>query len=334
MVFRLMKPRHQMWIGLIALGMVAVVRAFAFGTELAPGAAIGSGEPVAPLPPVPELDKAKIRLGGRLFHDPILSKRQTLSCSSCHDLSTGGTVRLQRTIGYDGRMHAFNAPTIFNVGNNYRLGWRGKYTSLTIQNENVLLDRNLMANDWQTLVPRLTADVYYRTRFRMVYGTTPSRDNILDALVTFQQSLTTPNAAFDRFLEGDTDAITAKQQYGYRLFKTYGCVSCHQGSNIGGNMFQIFGVFADPTTSQPATAEPPPSPLDYAEGDWETFRVPSLRNVEVTAPYFHDGRAWTLHEAVSIMGISQLGRDLDENEIEAIVSFLESLTGDYNGKRL
>lgn len=289
-----------------------------------------------PLPSAPRLNAAEVELGKTLFNDPILSRRQMLSCASCHNLKAGGTVALKRTIGYNRQMHEFNAPTVFNVGNNYRLGWRGKFTSLAVQNENVLLDRNLMANDWETLLPRLSANSFYRARFKAIYGKSPDRDSVLDALVVFQRSLVTPNAPFDRFLKGDVNAISQQQKRGYDVFKSYGCVSCHQGSNIGGNMFQIFGVFAPP---EPAGHAAPPAgilpwPLAGPNEDREVFRVPSLRNVEVTAPYFHDGRASSLSEAVAIMGRSQLGRELAENDIAAIVEFLKSLTGDYNGERL
>lgn len=293
-------------------------------------------EALFPLPPAPRLDLAKAALGERLFYDPILSKRQMISCSSCHDLSTGGTIHIKRTVGYDGRMHDFNAPTIFNTGNNYRLGWRGKFTSLVVQNESVLLDENLMANSWEALLPRLAANEYYRAQFKASYGKLPDRESVLDALVTFQRSLVTPNAPFDRFLNGEKDAISAQQKHGYELFINYGCVSCHQGSNIGGNMFQIFGIFADPETKMPANAQSvlPHRPLTNIDEEGDVFRVPSLRNVEVTAPYFHDGRAETLPEAVAIMGRSQLGRELADSDIAAIVDFLKSLTGDYHGKRL
>ncbi len=291
---------------------------------------------LSPLPTSPRLNAAKVELGKNLFYDPILSKRQMLSCASCHNLRTGGTVPLKRTIGYDGRMHQFNASTIFNVGNNYRLGWRGKFTSLAAQNENVLLDQNLMANDWQTLLPRLAADNGYRAWFKAIYGKSPDREGVLDALVVFQRSLVTPNAPFDRFLEGEVDAISPKQKRGYEIFTSVGCVSCHQGSNIGGNMFQIFGVFAPPETASVATPSTDVSrwALKTANENQEVFRVPSLRNVEVTAPYFHDGRAASLSEAVAVMGKSQLGRELAANDIDAIVEFLKSLTGDYNGERL
>ncbi|MDK1374750.1 MULTISPECIES: cytochrome c peroxidase [unclassified Sinorhizobium] len=293
-----------------------------------------SGSALSPLPPPASLPPAKVALGERLFHDPMLSGREKLSCSACHNLETGGTVPLPRTIGYDGQVHAFNAPTIFNVGNNYRLGWRGRFTSLAVQNEAVLNDRGLMAANWTMLLSRLTRDQSYLAAFRRLYGAPPSRETVLDALVTFQMSLTTPNAPFDRFLMGDKAALTPVEKDGFRLFIEYGCVSCHQGANIGGNMFQIFGVFGSPD----AEGLPKPSDLDKrlqaTEGEDSVFRVPSLRNVEVTAPYFHDGSAATLRDAIAVMGRSQLGRELSQSDIANLEAFLKSLTGEYNGKRL
>lgn len=289
---------------------------------------------VSPLPPPPILPPEKVALGERLFHDPILSGREKLSCSACHDLKTGGTVRLPRTIGYDGQVHAFNAPTIFNVGSNYRLGWRGKFTSLIIQNAAVLNDRGLMAANWPKLLSRLTDSPDYHASFHQVYGGPPTQETVLDALVAFQMSLVTPNARFDRFLLGDEGALNSKEKDGFKLFIEYGCVSCHQGANIGGNMFQIFGVFADPDASEIAVNANLDERLQASEGDETVFRVPSLRNVEVTAPYFHDGRAATLREAIAIMGRSQLGRDLSQSDIANLEAFLKTLTGEYNGKRL
>jgi cytochrome c peroxidase len=280
------------------------------------------------------LNPAEVALGERLFHDPILSGAGKLSCSSCHDLRTGGTTPAPRSIGYDGRIHAFNAPTIFNVGNNYRLGWRGKFTSLAAQNEAVLLDPGLMAAQWPSLLSRLNWSSDYLAAFRQLYGGAPTRESVLDALVQFQMSLATPNAAFDRFLSGDNGALSSAGKQGLKLFMDYGCVSCHQGANIGGNMFQIFGVFGAPD----AEALPTPAEIDarlqLPDREEDVFRVPSLRNVEVTAPYFHDGRTATLRGAISVMGRSQLGRELAENDVEALEAFLKSLTGEYDGKHL
>lgn len=289
---------------------------------------------LSPLPPPAILSPGKVALGERLFHDPILSGREKLACSDCHNLETGGTVRLPRTIGYDGRIHAFNAPTIFNVGNNYRLGWRGRFTSLAVQNEAVLKDPGLMAANWPLLLSRLADDPGYLAAFRQLYGMPPSREAVLDSLVTFQMSLATPNAPFDRFLMGDKGALTAIEKDGFRLFLEYGCVSCHQGANIGGNMFQIFGVFGAPDAEELSLPSDLDKRLQATEGEETVFRVPSLRNVEVTAPYFHDGSAVTLRDAIAVMGRSQLGRQLSESDIANLEAFLKSLTGEHNGKRL
>ncbi len=315
----------------------------AFGISLAGGGvgmyagatSANPREPLAPLHSAGVLDPSKVSLGSALFSDPILSSKNKLSCVSCHDLSTGGTINMTRTVGYNGRMHRFNAPTIFNVGNNYRLGWRGDFTSLEDQNERVLLDENLMAATWPMLLARLRANQVYSSAFQRIYGHQVERGDLLDALATFQRSLTTPNSAFDKYLGGETHALTTNELNGYRLFKDFGCASCHQGSNIGGNMFQKFGIFSGPPA---ANAENDGDlgrfTLTGKEADKGVFRVPSLRNVAVTAPYFHDGRVSTLAEAVSIMARSQLGRTLTPNDTESLVAFLNTLTGEYNGQKL
>ncbi|MBY3088333.1 c-type cytochrome [Rhizobium laguerreae] len=291
-------------------------------------------EALLPLPDAPQLDPGRVELGKRLFHDKLLSKRREVSCSSCHDLATGGTIHAARTIGYEGKMHAFNAPTIFNVGNNYRLGWRGKFTSLVSQNDAIIHDSNLLAMDWPTLLSRLNSDRSYADAFSLRYGGAAERENVLDALVSYQRSLATPDAPFDRFLKGDKKAITPLQKHGLKLFTEYGCVSCHQGSNIGGNMFQIFGVFGEPGAETFPTPEDLDARLDAADRNVDVFRVPSLRNVALTAPYFHDGRTATLRDAIAIMGRSQLGRRLTESDVDALEAFLNSLTGVYSGKKL
>ena len=297
---------------------------------------VASQGPLAPVRIVPTLDVGRVELGKQLFSDKILSSKQAFSCASCHDLTKGGTVAVSRTIGYRGKMHRFNSPTIFNVGNNYRLGWRGDFTSLEAQNEKVLMDENLMAIDWDTLLRRLEFHPMYSVRFQQLYGTPADRSNVLDALATFQRSLTTPNAPFDRYLQGDTLALSADARQGYELFQAYGCASCHQGSNIGGNMFQKFGIFTEPVADGDAVDDGDLGrwTITGADRDKGVFRVPSLRNVEVTAPYFHDGRTETLREAVSIMGRSQLGRDLTRQDLTALVAFLKSLTGEFEGKSL
>lgn len=289
-------------------------------------------EPITAIEPPPILDSQKVSLGEQLFSDPILSGKNELSCSSCHDLEKGGTAPLKRTIGYNGRMHRYNAPTIFNVANNYRLGWRGNFTSLKDQNEEVLLDPNLMASDWTSLSIKLEGS-RYRSLILGIYGREPSRDDVLDALVTFQRSLATPNSRFDQYLKGDSRALSQEEVKGYELFKNYGCVSCHQGSNIGGNLFQKFGIFAPPIANPDPTYDGDLGRFTITgkPQDKGVFRVPSLRNVAITAPYFHDGRADTLTQAVNTMARNQLGQDIEPNDVELIVDFLKTLTGEYKG---
>jgi cytochrome c peroxidase len=308
-----------------------LLSSIASARSLSDGGAVNR-EPITVIEPPPVLDSQKVTLGQQLFNDPILSGKNELACSSCHDLEKGGTAPLKRTIGYNGRMHRYNAPTIFNVANNYRLGWRGNFTSLRDQNEEVLLDPNLMASDWATLMPKLKGS-QYRPLFVSIYGRDPSADDLLDALVTFQRSLATPNSRFDRYLKGDSRSLSQDEVRGFELFKNYGCVSCHQGSNIGGNLFQKFGIFA------PAMANPDPTydgdlgrfTITGKPQDKGVFRVPSLRNVALTAPYFHDGRADTLPQAVRTMARNQLGEEIESDDVELIVDFLKTLTGEYKG---
>jgi cytochrome c peroxidase len=229
----------------------------------------------------------------------------------------------------------FNVPTIFNVANNHRLGWRGHIKSLAAQNEKVLLDPNLMDMNWETLIPKLDGSAAYQTQFKEAYDAPPTKEAVLDALISFETSLSTPDAPFDRYLRGDTGVLSATQIRGYQLFRDYGCVSCHQGANVGGNMVQRLGLFSSGTTGRDYFDPSPDMAVDSGNAAAiQVFRVPSLRNVAVTAPYFHDGRVQQLPQAVSQMGKLQLGRDLSATDVEALTAFLQSLTGRYQGKSL
>ena len=188
---------------------------------------------------------------------------------------------------------------------------------------------------WPELLAKLRADADYRAAFKALYGG-PEREHVLDALATFQRSLLTPDARFDRYLRGERDAITAEEARGYQLFKAYGCIACHQGVNVGGNLFQRFGVFYDPFAARgnAGAADLGRYTITGREDDRKVFRVPSLRNVAVTSPYFHDGSAASLAEAVDIMARSQLGRELPRDDIDLIIRFLRTLTGVYRGQSL
>jgi cytochrome c peroxidase len=292
-------------------------------------------EPITPLQP-PATDPAKSDLGRRLFRDVRLSKSTAVACDACHALDSNGADDRRYSTGADGRFLDFNSPTVFNAALNYRLGWRGNFRTLDQQNEFVLLDSRLMSTSWEELLPKLRADQNYVRTFTRLYGSGPARAHVLDALATFQRSLVTPNARFDRYLNGQHEAITSEEQRGYQLFKSYGCIACHQGTNLGGNLLQSFGVFGDPFAHRGKVTEADLGRFAITgnETDRYVFRVPSLRNVAVTAPYFHDGSAASLSEAVETMARVQLGRDLPRPDIELIVKFLGTLTGEYQGRAL
>jgi cytochrome c peroxidase len=291
-------------------------------------------EPIVPIPLSLALDPSRVALGARLFHEVRLSHDNTRACATCHPLERGGMDGRPRAITAQGTPHPRNTPTIFNVGLNAALNWDGVATTLEAQAEIVLLHPNLMHTTWPDLLAKLQADADYVARFTTAYagGLTPA--TVVDALASFERSLLTPNARFDRYLRGERQALTAPEQQGYRLFKAYGCVACHQGINIGGNMYQKFGIFAAPDAmgSPAAAADPGRYGVTMVARDRAVFRVPSLRNVAVTAPYFHDGRAATLEEAVDTMARVQLGRTIPPEEIGVIVQFLQTLTGDYHGR--
>jgi cytochrome c peroxidase len=311
----------------VALQAQATVRA-------RPSIPLGA-EAITPVPSDVSLDADKVRLGEMLFHDVRLSRRDVLACASCHVLADGGDDNRARSPGSDGELLNFNAPTVFNTALSFRLNWRGNFRALEEQNEAVLLEADLMDMTWEELLPKLRADDAYREGFATVYGSDPAPAHVLDALATFQRSLTTPDARFDRYLRGERDAITPDEERGYQLFQDYGCVACHQGVNVGGNLFQRFGIFHDPFSQLPIrTADLGRFTITGQTDDRFVFRVPSLRNVAVTAPYFHDGRAQTLEQAVREMARSQLGRVLTEPEIGLIAGFLRTLTGEYRGRPL
>jgi cytochrome c peroxidase len=293
-------------------------------------------EPITPVPSRADWNAARAALGSKLFYDKRLSRGDRVACVSCHRLDRGGGDEHPRATGLDGKLLDFNTPTIFNVTLNFRLNWRGNFRTLEEQNEAVLLDSRLMNSSWEELLSKLRADPEYRASFASLYGSDPVRTSVLDALAVFQRSLTTPNARFDRYLRGEENAITAEERRGYLLFKAYGCVTCHQGVNVGGNLFQKFGIFFNPFAQRATTttADLGRYGITGQERDRHVFRVPSLRNVAVAAPYFHDGSVASLFEAVEIMARSQLGRTIEAQEIEVIVKFLATLTGEYQGRIL
>lgn len=294
-------------------------------------------EPVRPIPTTIELDAAKVALGEKLFHETALSGNGQISCASCHSLDKGGTDQLPVSIGVSGNPGAVNAPTVFNVGNHFMFFWDGRAQTLEEQIDGPIHNPDEMATDWTTIIANLQKNESYLRDFREVYQSIPSEQNIKDAIATFERSLATPNAPFDQYLKGNEAAISVLAKEGYSLFKAYGCAACHQGQNLGGNMFQQFGVIGDYFSERGTPLTPADlGRYNVTKDDWDKyfFKVPTLRNIALTAPYFHDGSAGTLEEAVEIMARYQLGKELSELEKEAIIAFLHSLTGEYDGKAL
>jgi cytochrome c peroxidase len=293
-------------------------------------------EPLLPLPLTVAVDPPRVALGARLFQDVRLSGQNTMACATCHRLARGGADGQPRALSADGTPLPRNTPTVFNVAFNFAYHWDGALPTLEAQAERVLLNPAVMHTTWPELLAKLRADPAYAATFQAAYPDGLTAANVLDALATYERSLITPNARFDRYLRGEHQALTAAEQRGYQLFKSYGCVACHQGVNVGGNLFQKFGIFPDLVAPvRPGTeADPGRVRLTGVARDRGVFRVASLRNVALTAPYFHDGRASMLEDAVDTMARVQLGRTLTPEEIGLIVQFLHTLTGDYLGSSL
>lgn len=297
---------------------------------------LGDGTPaIVPIPENLELDPLKVKLGKKLFFDTRLSNNG-FSCATCHPVDRGGMDGLKLSMINGGGFDVKNTPTVFNSGFNSMQHWNGEIDSLEQQVARVILDPQHMNSSWQLIISRLQKDAGVMQQFRSIYANGLSVDNIMNALATYERSLITPGADFDRYLRGDMDAITPDQKKGYALFQQYGCISCHQGINVGGNLLAKFGIFKSHQERKKELTEYDFGRYLYTRNsrDKFVFRVPSLRNVSSTAPYFHDGSAATLRDAIRIMARIQLGITLADHEIGLIESFLHSLSGQYNGIRL
>ena len=296
----------------------------------------GTSDSLLALPaPDNNLSTDKIELGRRLFFDPRLSHDDTISCASCHDLSAGGDDNRALSLGINGQLGPINTPTVFNAALNFVQFWDGRAGTLEEQAAGPVHNPLEMASNWAEVIEKLAQDDGYRRDFLALYPKGMSGESIVDAIASFERTLITPNSRFDRHLAGDASALDALEKAGLQRFLEFGCASCHQGAAIGGNMFQRFGVMNDYFAGR----EPKPADLGRynvtgREEDRHVFKVPSLRNVGVTAPYFHDGSAHSLEEAVVIMGRFQLGRDIAGPDVKAITAFLRTLTGELPGQTL
>lgn len=256
-----------------------------------------------------------------LFNDTRLSIDDTVSCASCHILNDGGDDNKRVSDGVFGKKGNINSPTVFNAVFNFRQFWDGRANSLEEQVIGPIENPVEMGNSFEQLIPKLKL-TEYNNKFLEIYEDGITKENIINAIAEFEKTLITPNSDFDRYLRGDETAINQNQKDGFILFRDKGCISCHHGVNIGGNMYNKFGVMIDSNTTNLGKYN-----ITKDVNDKYFFKVPSLRNIEKTAPYFHDGRTSSLSEAVKIMALYQLGRPINDDEIFKIVEFLKSLNG-------
>jgi cytochrome c peroxidase len=288
--------------------------------------AAAAEEPIQPIAPVKEINLAKAELGKKLFFDPRLSKSGFISCNSCHNLSMGGTDNLKTSIGHNWQKGPINAPTVLNSSLNFVQFWDGRAETLKDQAGGPIANPGEMAFTHEMAEDVLSSIPGYVTEFKQVFGDEEINiDRATAAIAEFEKTLVTPNSRFDQWLMGDKDALTAEEQAGYKLFKDSGCISCHYGEAIGGSSYQKMGVMEEYKAKSPAEGR---KAVTGKDEDRFAFKVPTLRNVEMTYPYFHDGEAGTLTEAVDIMGRLQLGAKFTDEQNARIVAFLKSLTGD------
>jgi cytochrome c peroxidase len=286
-----------------------------------------SDEPILPIKPPASINLGMAELGKKLYFDPRLSKSGFISCNSCHNLSMGGADNIPTSIGDQWQQGPINAPTVLNSSLNIAQFWDGRAADLKAQAGGPIANPGEMASSHTLAVDVLTSIPSYVHEFRQVFG----KDKIIDieqvtvAIAEFEKILVTPNSRFDQWLLGKQDAINKQELEGYQLFKEAGCIACHNGEAVGGNSFQKMGIVEPYKAANNAEGR---SAVTGVDADRFNFKVPTLRNVELTYPYFHDGAANTLGAAVDIMGRLQLGKKFTAAENASIVAFLKTLTGE------
>jgi len=292
-----------------------------------------ANEPVQPIVERVKYDPAKARLGFVLYHDNRLSGDNTLSCASCHNLATGGVDNKKVSDGINGQKGGINAPTVYNAVFNIRQFWDGRARDLQEQAGGPPLNPVEMGSkSWEEIIAKLNADADLKASFTAVYPDGFSAETITDAIAEFERTLLTPDSPFDLYLKGDENAVSAEVKEGYQLFKENKCATCHVGQAMGGQSFEYMGVVADyfaDRGGEQTDADQGRYNVTKREADRHKFKTPLLRNIALTAPYFHDASAATLEDAVKTMLKYQVGKTLDEAAVGKIVSFLKA----QNGKR-
>lgn len=282
-------------------------------------------EPISPIKPPANINLGQAELGKKLYFDPRLSKSGFISCNSCHNLSMGGTDNIPTSIGDKWQQGPINSPTVLNSSLNLAQFWDGRAADLKEQAGGPIANPGEMAFTHTLAIDVLQSIPGYVREFKQVFGKDKiDIDQVTTAIAEFEKTLVTPNSRFDQWLLGKKDALTKTELEGYKLFKDSGCVACHNGEAVGGNSFQKMGLVEPYKGNMPDGR----AAVTGNDADRFNFKVPTLRNVEMTYPYFHDGAANTLTEAVDVMGRLQLGKKFTKDENAKIVAFLKTLTGD------
>ncbi|MDE2352908.1 MAG: cytochrome-c peroxidase [Alphaproteobacteria bacterium] len=273
---------------------------------------------------------AKIELGKMLFFDPRLSASHAISCNSCHNVGLGGVDAEPTSLGHRWQHGGRNAPTVLNAVYDKAQFWDGRAKDLEEQAGGPIVNPVEMASPTAHVAEQLKGIPGYRTYFEKAFpgeADPITLANVQKAIAVFEATLITPNAPFDRFLKGQASALTPVQKQGLALFMDKGCAGCHHGINVGGAMYAPFGLVKKPDARLLPAGDKGRFVITKIPSDEYAFKVPTLRNIALTAPYFHSGQVWDLKEAVTVMGTSQLGVQLTDSEIDKITAFLGSLTG-------
>lgn len=333
--------RRALVVTLAAVGAVTTPYAIAAVTAPAPATsddlmaqARSLFEPIPEQPPsIPgeEASPAKIELGRMLYFEPRLSESHNISCNSCHQIGLGGVDMLPTSLGHKAQRGGRNAPTVLNSAYNTAQFWDGRAKDLVEQAGGPIQNPIEMAITHKHAIEMLKGIPGYAKYFAAAFPGEKEPitiGNVEKAIAAFEATLITPNAPFDRFLRGDAKALTAEQKEGLRLFIDNGCSGCHNGINVGGGQYAPFGVVEKPGADFLPPDDKGRFMVTNTPSDEYVFKVPTLRNIALTPPYFHTGKSWDLNQAVGVMGASQLGIQLTDDEVTKITDFLHSLTGD------
>ncbi len=289
-------------------------------------------EPIQPLYPIPNLDERKVQLGERLFNDTRLSVDGSLSCASCHQLGTNGADTAPRSRGVGGASGVIRTPTVYNSAYNFAQFWDGRAATLEEQVSGPIANPLEMASSWEQILDKIGQDAALVSEFESLYPEGLSAQSVSHAIATFERSLITVNSPFDRWLQGEDSALSERELHGYRLFNAYGCSSCHQGRNVGGNLYAHMGAMGDYFADRGGEI----TKADFGRfnvtrdsSDHFFFKVPSLRLAALQRYYFHDASESRLEHAIQTMGRYQLGRTIPDEDAASIAAFLNSLVGEH-----